>query len=74
MTEKWVASGPNWMWATWVGEDQVVYLATDTPQGWAVMSRVSGSEVTNHLATVDDLDDAKKLAEEDAEQLQEKGL
>jgi hypothetical protein len=73
MTQQWVKSGDNWMWATWVGDTQVVYLAlhdtTLTAKGqWWVLKKVSGADPHGYgIGANTELALAQKIAELDAE-------
>lgn len=73
MAEKWLRSGANWIWATWNGDAQLIYLLERHPltlqDTWAVHKKVSGAADRKGqvLGIVDGLEDAKAMAEKDAE-------
>jgi hypothetical protein len=72
--DQWVRSGKNWMWATWIGDAQVIYLvrheATLSAKGfWWVLKKVSGAvdPCGYSIGAHNDLQMAQKIAELDAE-------
>lgn len=73
MAEKWLRSGPNWIWATWNGDAQLIYLLERNPlslsEQYAVHKRVAGAaDPTGYIVGMStDLEDAKAMAEKDAE-------
>lgn len=74
MFQRWIRSGPNWMWATWLGDTQIVYLLQRNPlslsEDWAVMRKVSGAaDRHGHvIGNSTHLNTAKQIAETDADQ------
>lgn len=81
MTERWVKTGPNWMWATAVGEAQVIYVCfcdtlLDKRGDWRVVRKVAGSAdpCGSQIGVNPNLATAQTLAEHDAEQLQANGF
>lgn len=79
MTMRWVPRGPNFMMATWVFETQVIYLlehnSLPSSEGWwRVVRTVAGARKEATIGTSDDLDTAKTIAEDDAEQANQKGF
>lgn len=73
MVDKWVRSGPNWMFATWNGDAQLIYLLERDPmllsQRWAIRKKVAGAARPEGyvIAVMSDLEAAKAHAEHDAE-------
>lgn len=67
--ERWIKSGENWMWATWVGDSQVIYLLHQDGDEWQVCKKVSGAgDPCGYVVdTSGDLTIAKGLAMEDSE-------
>lgn len=72
---KWVKSGKNLIWATWVGDAQVVYLLWVEPSPftgkdeWAICKKVSGAVQSNGcvIGVQPTLEGAQAIAEHDAE-------
>lgn len=80
MTLKWTPTGGNWMAATWVGDTQVIYLVY-LQHGvagwwWWVERKVCGAANSTpvYLGLSADEDTAKQIAEEDEDDLQNKGF
>ena len=72
MAERWTRSGPNWIWATWSGDAQLIYLleaVEPLEDTWMVHKKVSGAADARgqSLGIVDGLEAAQALAEKDAE-------
>lgn len=80
MTMRWAPSGLNHIMATWVFETQVIYLLEHNPASllggeyWRVVRTVAGARKEATIGTSDDLDGAKKIAEDDASDTEQKGF
>lgn len=76
MTERWVPSGKNWMWGTWLGDTQVIYVCFFRDPVWRVVRKVTGAgdPCGSEIGVSTDLYIAQGLAESDAGILQEKGF
>lgn len=75
MSARWVPTGNNLMWATYVGDAQVIYLlrhdTTYTSKGrYEVIKKVSGAaDRTGYMIGCQTkLEDAKWIAEHDSRQ------
>lgn len=68
--DSWVKSGKNWMWATWVGDAQVIYLICRNDESWTLNKKVSGgseAEWMGHARGDKGLASLKQRAEWDSE-------
>jgi hypothetical protein len=72
MTARWVPSGNNLMWATWVGDAQVIYViaheaaTADTHKFW-VHKKVSGASEEEIIGRCKTPERAREIAELDSQ-------
>lgn len=74
MSARWVRSGLDWIWNTWVADTQVMYLVRKTHPVWIAERKVGGAALPLLVGSGKDSDLVKAIAEVDAQQLQEKGF